>query len=273
MEVRKYKQWSQTEDYTGDMKCQIVRSSCSWSIGATPTNTEFSIQIAYIELIAKSKHFIYIENQFFISSTAHKYMKNQICNAIVERIVLAFEQGQPFKVYIFLPLLPSFAGEIDQRDATVMRLTLHYEHSTIIKSVTSMISQLQAKVGLWQNYIQFFGLRNHGRRTPGSSPATEIIYIHSKLMIVDDAYLICGSANLNDRSMNGDRDSELAVVCNSMNFVQSTRAGIPVGISQPIYEFRAKLWQEHFGITSPQELDPLSEYTWNLTRRISLVRL
>ena len=41
---------------------------------------------------------------------------------------------------------------------------------------------------------------------------TEIIYVHSKLMIVDDKYVICGSANVNDRSMLGDRDSELAAV-------------------------------------------------------------
>lgn len=30
-------------------------------------------------------------------------------------------------------------------------------------------------------------------------------------MIVDDLYVICGSANINDRSMLGTRDSELAV--------------------------------------------------------------
>ena len=97
-------------DRTGNMKCQVVRSCSSWSIGATENNTEFSIQIAYIELIAKSKSFIYIENQFFMSSTGHKAIKNNICYALVERITLAFERGEPFKVYIFLPLLPSFAG-------------------------------------------------------------------------------------------------------------------------------------------------------------------
>lgn len=30
-------------------------------------------------------------------------------------------------------------------------------------------------------------------------------------MIVDDIYTIIGSANINDRSLNGNRDSELAV--------------------------------------------------------------
>ena len=38
------------------------------------------------------------------------------------------------------------------------------------------------------------------------------MYIHSKLMIVDDCRVIIGSANINDRSMLGDRDSELAIL-------------------------------------------------------------
>lgn len=33
-------------------------------------------------------------------------------------------------------------------------------------------------------------------------------------MIIDDKITICGSANLNDRSLLGDRDSEIAVVNN-----------------------------------------------------------
>jgi phosphatidylserine/phosphatidylglycerophosphate/cardiolipin synthase-like enzyme len=40
-----------------------------------------------------------------------------------------------------------------------------------------------------------------------------MIYIHSKLMIVDDRYLILGSANLNERSLAGDRDSGDCVRC------------------------------------------------------------
>lgn len=46
---------------------------------------------------------------------------------------------------------------------------------------------------------------------------TEIIYIHSKMMIVDDKYALIGSANINDRSMLGSRDSEIAVVTEDAN--------------------------------------------------------
>ena len=34
-----------------------------------------------------------------------------------------------------------------------------------------------------------------------------MIYVHSKLLIVDDEYLLTGSANINQRSLDGDRDS------------------------------------------------------------------
>jgi phospholipase D1/2 len=43
---------------------------------------------------------------------------------------------------------------------------------------------------------------------------TEIIYVHSKLMIIDDHMAICGSANINDRSLLGYRDSEFCIVIN-----------------------------------------------------------
>lgn len=55
------------------------------------------------------------------------------------------------------------------------------------------------------NYIKFYSLRQHG--VIGDIPVTEILYIHSKLMIIDDEKMIIGSANINDRSLLGDRDS------------------------------------------------------------------
>lgn len=58
-------------------------------------------------------------------------------------------------------------------------------------------------------YIYFFGLRKGG--VLNQIPVTEIIYVHSKLMIVDDKRTIVGSANINDRSLLGNRDSEIAI--------------------------------------------------------------
>lgn len=38
-----------------------------------------------------------------------------------------------------------------------------------------------------------------------------MIYVHSKGMIVDDEYVILGSANINQRSLEGTRDTEIAI--------------------------------------------------------------
>lgn len=38
-----------------------------------------------------------------------------------------------------------------------------------------------------------------------------MIYVHAKGMIVDDEYIIMGSANLNQRSLDGSRDTEIAM--------------------------------------------------------------
>ena len=63
------------------------------------------------------------------------------------------------------------------------------------------------------DYIVFYSLRTHGMIK--DKPVTELIYIHSKLMLVDDEYAIIGSANINDRSMTGPRDSEIGVLIKS----------------------------------------------------------
>lgn len=38
-----------------------------------------------------------------------------------------------------------------------------------------------------------------------------MIYVHAKGMIVDDEYVMLGSANINQRSMAGSRDTEIAM--------------------------------------------------------------
>jgi len=81
---------------------------------------------------------------------------------------------------------------------------------------------------------------------------TEELYIHSKLMIVDDRRVVIGSANLNDRSMMGDRDSEIAIVIEDENMVESRMNGEKYYASQFASSFRRQLYKEHLGMLSPQ---------------------
>ena len=87
---------------------------------------------------------------------------------------------------------------------------MHWQYRTILRNKNSLLEKLKKITPDPHEYITFLGLRNHGKI--GGRPVTEIIYLHSKLMIVDDCRAILGSANINDRSMSGDRDSEICIL-------------------------------------------------------------
>ena len=105
-----------------------------------------------------------------------------------------------------MPLLPGFEGDIGDPSSTVLRIQVHHQYQAIKRSVakTSLFGRLEYIKNI-EDYVFFFGLRQSG--IVGKTPMTEIIYVHSKLMIVDDMRCIIGSANINDRSLLGNRDS------------------------------------------------------------------
>ena len=90
---------------------------------------------------------------------------------------------------------------------------------------------------------------------------TELIYVHSKLLIVDDLKVIIGSANLNDRSLVGTRDSELAVLAEDTRYRTSRMDGQPFDAGRFAYSLRVCLMCEHLGLcllyTSPSPRDGL----------------
>nr|ODN91177.1 phospholipase D [Cryptococcus depauperatus CBS 7841] len=81
---------------------------------------------------------------------------------------------------------------------------------------------------------------------------SELCYIHSKIMIVDDRRVICGSANINDRSMNGDHDSEIALVIEDSDMVESVMDGKKYMASRYATTLRRSLMREHLGLLPPQ---------------------
>lgn len=91
---------------------------------------------------------------------------------------------------------------------------------------------------------------------------SELVYIHSKLMIVDDRRILIGSANLNDRSQKGDRDSEIAVVIEDAELIETTMGGSKYMASKLATSLRRKLMREHLGLLPPQPAhDPAAEPT------------
>ncbi|GFP95819.1 phospholipase d delta [Phtheirospermum japonicum] len=71
-----------------------------------------------------------------------------------------------------------------------------------------------------------------------------MVYVHSKGMIVDDAYVILGSANINERSMAGSRDTEIAMGAYQPHHTWPKKKGHPRG---QVYGYRNSLWAEHIG--------------------------
>lgn len=201
---------------------QLLRSAADWSAGIK--YYEESIHTAYVHVIENSKHFIYIENQFFISCSDDKIVFNKIGDAIAQRILKAHRESQRYRVYVVIPLLPGFEGDISTGGGNALQAIMHFNYRTMCRGENSILGQLKAEIGnQWINYISFCGLRTHAALE--GNLVTELIYVHSKLLIADDNTVIIGSANINDRSMLGKRDSEMAVIVQDTETVPSVMDG------------------------------------------------
>lgn len=66
--------------------------------------------------------------------------------------------------------------------------------------------------------------------------------------------VICGSANLNDRSQLGTHDSEIAILVSDPTPVQTTMAGRPWTASRFAASLRRQLFRKHVGLLRPQDM-------------------
>ena len=190
-----------------------------------------SIARAYTAAIRRAERFIYIENQYFMGSAygwlddrdVHCY--NVIPMEITRKICESIENGRRFSVYIVIPLHP----EGIPSDNAIQEMLFWQRHTMQMMYTRIAHALLVAGIDAHPtDYLMFFCLgkkenkadldRQNLAMPSQSSRAGKLrksrrfmIYVHSKLMIVDDSYAIVGSANINQRSLDGDRDSELAI--------------------------------------------------------------
>ena len=248
---------------------QVLRSASKWSVGIG--KKENSILQGYYQLIDNAQHYLYIENQFFVSRAFNEeeraeceyalsdVVENLIAYHIRKRIERAYYKKEKFRVFIFIPLLPGFAGEPES--SGTLQIILKHTYAGISRNHgMSIIEQLYKIMGdEWKNYIGFYSLRGHG--LVKGEPKTELIYIHSKLMIVDDTTVILGSANINDRSMLGTRDSEYAVIIKEKTSRKTKMDGKDYQAANLAYTFRVNLFAEHLGVDPKNSIlaDPLSD--------------
>ncbi|KAH6676249.1 hypothetical protein B0J14DRAFT_585147 [Halenospora varia] len=149
-------------DQQGTVHAQIVRSSADWSSGIL---TEHSIQNAYSELIRNAQHYVYIENQFFITATGDQQapIKNTIGRAIVDAVVRAGKEGRKFRVIAVIPSIPGFAGDLREDAAMGTRAIMDYQYKSICRGEHSIFEQIRAQGVDPTQYIFFFNLRSYDR--------------------------------------------------------------------------------------------------------------
>eukprot|EP00455_Lapot_gusevi_P006671 TRINITY_DN12856_c0_g1_i3.p1 TRINITY_DN12856_c0_g1~~TRINITY_DN12856_c0_g1_i3.p1 ORF type:complete len:369 (-),score=47.71 TRINITY_DN12856_c0_g1_i3:44-1030(-) len=242
-----------------------------------------SIQARMIEMIQEAKHYIYIENQFFISSTAGDgndgvvnagdpnsvLVYNTVVQALLDRLHEAIRSRQVFRVIIIIPAYPEGGMSSISNKGIV-----HLQFMTIARSNSAILRQLANEYpGLdLSQYITFHTLRQHAV-LPAAGHVTNLIYVHSKTMIVDDRHVLIGSANLNDRSLMGVRDTELSVHCylnetnadeNSEDRIEIQMNGEPFVASKLVHNLRMDLMREHLGLPANDTSmeDVLSDKFW-----------
>ncbi|KAF4546230.1 Phospholipase d active site-containing protein [Lasiodiplodia theobromae] len=148
---------------TGAAAIQLTRSCAEWSHGC---KVEHSIQNAYIETIKNSKHFIYIENQFFITATCEdqKPIKNMIGAAIVERVLRAHKNGEKWRAIVMIPAVPAFPGDLKSDEALSTRAIMEFQYKSINRGKGKSIYETIAAEGINpMEYIRFYNLRNYDR--------------------------------------------------------------------------------------------------------------
>ena len=142
--------------------CQIVRSCTKWSHGIP---TEHSIANAYISVIESSRHFVYIENQFFITACtdAQKPVKNKIGAAIVERILRAARAEEKYKIIVIIPAIPGFAGDLKDDASLGTRAIMEFQYNSINRGGHSIMEMIAKEGYDPTEYIRFYNLRNYDR--------------------------------------------------------------------------------------------------------------
>ncbi|KAM0827414.1 hypothetical protein ACQ4PT_068228 [Festuca glaucescens] len=226
---------------------------------------DMSIQTAYVTAIRAAQHFIYIENQYFIGSSFHWDSRrdiganNLIPIEIALKIANKIYANERFSAYIVIPMWPEGnpTGTPTQRILYWQKKTMQMMYEIIYRALQEM--GLDGKYEP-QDYLNFFCLGNReAEETPNTSTGSFsasnpqdqsrknrrfMVYVHSKGMIVDDEYVIIGSANINQRSMEGTRDTEIAMGAYQPHYTWANMLSAPRG---QIYGYRMSLWAEHIG--------------------------
>ncbi|WP_390551007.1 phospholipase D-like domain-containing protein [Qipengyuania sp. MTN3-11] len=157
------------------------------------------IEQLFVSQIKRAKRFIYAESQYFASRA--------IAEAILERV----REDDPPEIVIVHPA---------NADGWLERQAMDHARAELVRTIDK--ADDKDRFSIWTPYS-------------GTTP----IYVHAKIMIVDDEIFRIGSANMNNRSMGLDSECDV--------FVDATRSGNEHA-RPAITALRHSLLAEHCGL-------------------------
>lgn len=178
------------------------------------------VEALFLDMIAGARRFIYAENQYFTSP--------RIACAILQRL----REAHPPEIVLVTPIRADGWLEQVAMDAARVRLA------------------------------QVIGKDDPANRFRIYTPVTEggdDIYVHAKIMIVDDRILRVGSANMNNRSLGLDSECDLAIQAPDEE-TEAVIAGV-----------RTRLLAEHLD-ASAEQVEALFEQTGSLIGTIEALQ-
>jgi phosphatidylserine/phosphatidylglycerophosphate/cardiolipin synthase-like enzyme len=184
-------------DLAWETPTQIVRTIPSGRYPFAPKG-EFGIHHAYLELIRGARELVYLESQYLWAPE------------VMDALIAAIEQppSATFRIVIVLPARAT-SGKWDNDQ--------HVE----------MLRKVDRGRGIAEAYSLFTSGPTTGVQPFGYRP----VYVHAKVGVIDDEWLIIGSANLNSRGFV--TDSELNVLAHDGDLARAVRMD---------------LWGEHLGL-------------------------
>lgn len=164
------------------------------------------IRALYVDAIRSARHLVYIENQYFSSYAVYR--------ALIDRME---DHGAPkLNVVIILPKKPS---------ALVEEISVGLLQARIL----SILRQTAKKNGHSFGVYYSASFDHNGEEVP--------VYIHSKLLIIDNSFATIGSANTTNRSMG--LDTEINISWEA--------APLDLRLTRSIRKLRLGLLFEHIG--------------------------
>lgn len=255
-----------------------------------------SIHDAMVQCIRAAQAFIYIENQFFISNCGLDIhdtpspARNNIVTELGNAIAKAIFAERPFHIWLVLPEQPEgkILSQSVKSQAWWALQGIKHGSESLIKQINQALFAKHKKKwqthfdtrsqpdifetlksqGMeeeWRNYLTVLNLRNYGETK--SSLLSEMVYVHSKLLIVDDAVAIIGSANINDRSLLGNGDTELAAVFVDTKDTMMTNIGQDIKCITRKFakDLRISIWKKYLGTSISKQTRETSKADQLLT--------